>query len=305
MNACYAYYYAPADLGLGEFPPGYMRLRGFDVTTDPASADCFVLPCDIRHVTDRQIRALRYLSPETERRHVFYSNAEYPRRAFPLADAIVFRTDHNLGLARSGNSKVMTWAWAVDDLAAYVPLPEGGFEFDCHFQGWRSTPLVDTVCESVVRAGLAAHVQVHDFFYGTLESAQDPRLAELRRTFLESMQRSRLVLVPRSKPEGVVRWRFYEALSMGRVPVHFCDECVLPFEDRVDWSTCTIRIREGDAARTGSMLKEWLRTHEDEEIIAMGAHGRAIWETWLAPAVWEDVWGQVVRERVRSRERVQ
>lgn len=288
-----AFYYRPQHVGMREFPPGYFRLGGFDVTHNPHEADCLVLPTDIRHVNDAQILNLRYLKGN-EDKHVFFSLSEFPTRALPL-DALAFRTDHNEGLLAQGNTRARVWAWGVDDLKFYMPLHDDGFRFDVHAQLWRSTPLTDVTVESCLRAGLVVHDQRNDFFYGTLETANDPRLAELRLCFLETMTLSRLVLVPRSRV-AVNRYRFFEAMSMGRVPVLLCDGCLLPCADKIDYARCSIRIHDKDAHMTGEYLKEWLRTHSDEDILEMGAYGRAMWERWLAPARWEETWGELVKE---------
>lgn len=287
-----AYYYPPQHVGMTEFPPGYFKLGGFDVTDDPSAADCFVLPTDIRHVTDREIRALPCLKGN-EKRHIFFSLAEYPTRALPI-DTLAFRTDHNRSLEMV-NSLARSWCWGVENLQQYIPVPEGEFKYEIHAQLWASSPITDLAVDACVKAGLQVHDQRQDFFYGTLETNNDPRLATLRNQFLQTMSESRLVLVPRSRA-GVNRYRFFEAMSMGRVPVLLCDDCLLPCADKIDYGHCCIRIQERDAVRTGSILREWLRAHTGHELIQMGLYGRAMWERWLAPARWEQTWGELTME---------
>lgn len=292
-----AFYYSPADIGLAEFAPGYFQLGArFPATDDPSRADCFVLPTDIRHVTDAQLRALPYLHGN-ERRHVFFSLSEFPKRALPF-DALAFRTDMNCNL-RSVNPSTRVWCWGVDDLKEYVPLPEGGFRYDVHAQLWASTPFTDAAVESCQQAGLNVHDQRNPFFYGTLETAKDERLAELRKTFLESMQASRFVLVPRSRP-GINRYRFFEAMSCGRVPVLLCDECELPLADRINYDLFTVRIAEKDVSKCGERLRQILNRFSDGGLVDMGERARAAWVNWLAPAVWEARWGQLTQEHLEG-----
>lgn len=294
-----AYYYTPSHIPMREFPPGYFKLAGFDVTDDPNAADCFVLPCDIRHVSDQQICDLPFLDGN-ENRHVFFTLSEFPKRALPV-NALAFRTDHNERLRDAGNTLARAWAWGVEDLGAYAALKwdEGGFAFDVHAQMWASTPMTDDCVESCKRAGLNVHDQRNDFFYGHLETAKDPRLAELRKSFLETMQRSRFVLVPRSRP-AVNRYRFFEAMSMGRVPVLLCDECLLPCADKIEYARCSIRINERDAKRTGAILQAWMEAHSANEVVEMGLYGREMWERWLNPAWWEMTWGELTREHLEG-----
>lgn len=291
------FYYPPSVIGLSEYALGYFKFDASIIapTDDPFTADCFVLPTDIRHVTDAQILRLPYLKGN-ERRHVFFSLSEFPDRALPV-NALAFRTDHNDRLRRMGNSNARAWGWASEDLARYVKLPDGGFQFDVHAQMWASTPMTDEAVESCKRAGLTVHDQRNDFFYGHLETAKDPRLADLRLTFLETMAASKLVLVPRSRP-CVNRYRFFEALSMARIPVLFCDDCLLPSNDKIDYSKCAIWLPEREVTKTGEILKEWLETHTEKEIVGMGLYGRVAWERWLAPARWETIWSELVIEHL-------
>lgn len=291
-----AYYYTPEEAGLKKYAPGYFRLgEGWDTVLFPDAADAFVLPTDIRHVSDKQILRLPYLKGN-EGRHVFFSLSEYPDRPLPVWDAIGFRTDHNPRLAVP-NRNVMTWCWGVENLGGYVAPPAEGFEFDIHAQMWASTPLAEVTVGSCEAAGLRVHKSLNNFFYGTLESANDERLPALRRTFLETMNRSRLVLVPRSRP-GVNRYRFFEALSMGRVPVLIGDDVGLPFPDNAAWETCCLRVFESEANYIGELLRHWLASISDEELIARGLVGRELWATCFRNELWENVWGGCVAQRL-------
>lgn len=299
-----AYYYPPSVLGLSEYAPGYFKFDPSIIapTDDPHAASCFVLPTDIRHATDAQIFALPYLRLN-EARHVFFSLSEFPDRALPV-NASAFRTDHNTCLRRAGNTYARAWGWASEDLEKYVPIPDGdvfsdskGFRFDVHAQLWASSPMTDEAVESCKRAGLRVHDRRNREFYGHLETRNDPQLEPLRRTFLESMQASKLVLVPRSRP-AVNRYRFFEAMSMGRVPVLLCDDCMLSCDDKIDYARCAIRIEEFRARDTGYILRDWLHDHTLAEIISMGAYGRAAWERYLNPQKWESVWAELTVEHL-------
>lgn len=296
------FYYEPYHVELEKFAPGYFRLENFNVSLFPDVADCFVLPTDIRFISDAVLLNLPYLA-NNENRHVFFSLGENPHRALPIKNAISFRTDHNKLLCES-NPNAMTQPWPVEDLKHYMTLPpDMDFQYDVHAQLWASTPMTNTAVEACQKAKLRVHDQRNAFFYGTLESANDPRLAYLRKSFLETMCLSRTVLVPRSRP-GINRYRFYEALSMGRVPVLLCDDAVLPFPDHPLWEQCMLKIHEQDADLTGVYLKEFLASHSDADLIERGRLGRQLWAEFLAPDVWERVWGAYVTEYLTTLEGV-
>lgn len=299
------YRYSFTEAGLKEFPIGHIRLTGFQETHNPKEADCFVLPCDIRHVTDSQVVHLPYLAGNVAR-HVFFSISEFPKRVLPFDGAIVFRTDNCKGVAAK-NPSTITWAWGVDDLKDYAPVPQGGFKYDVCFQGWRSTELTDRACESILKSGLKAHIAIHDRFYGHIEtdtSNNVPGAKELRDTlrtsFLQTMSESRLSLCPRSKPEGVARWRLYEAMSAARMSVHLCDGFVPPLPDKINWSVCQYQISERDADKTGQLIEQWLANTCEPELITRGQYARRQWERWLDPQKWESMWSELVAERLQN-----
>ena len=281
------YYYTPADLGLASWPAGEMRLGGFTPTTDPYLADAFCLP-PITHWVKAQLANLPYLEGR-ERRHVVWNVADDYDEPLGIK-CLALRCDANKGLLRA-EPWTKCWPWPVEDL--YEPAVP--FQFDVVFQGWASTPLTDTVVESVGRmAHLNTHLARYPFFYGYHD--KDPDYAHYRQSFINTLRASRLSLVPRSIPSGVIRYRFYEALSAGRVPVQFNDNVVLPWPDKIDWTKCSIHIDESHADHAGEILADWLSKHTDDEIRSMGEYGRLAWQRWLNPRAWESLFGEAVKE---------
>jgi hypothetical protein len=87
-------------------------------------------------------------------------------------------------------------------------------------------------------------------------------------------------------------------MSMGRVPVQACDYCVMPFADRIDYSKCSVSIPEADVAKTDQIILDFLSDHKDDDLREMGAYGREMWERWLDPNKWEDLFGEVIKEKL-------
>jgi len=96
----------------------------------------------------------------------------------------------------------------------------------------------------------------------------------------------------------VIRYRFYEAMSMARVPVLFCDDAVLPFSNEINYGRCSIKLKESNARNAGGILKAYLKNHPDDELIAMGRYGRTSWEKFLKREKWAQMIETVVRERL-------
>ena len=87
---------------------------------------------------------------------------------------------------------------------------------------------------------------------------------------------------------------------MGRIPVWVGDDCLPPFENKIDWNYCSIRIAESDVPKTGEILRHFLQTHTDQEIIEMGMYGHDMWDRYLNDDHWEGIWAEVVTERLRE-----
>ena len=275
----------------------WYELPGFEPTTDPRQSDLFCLRQRVYWLSEQQLRGLPYLAGN-ERHHLFFDlgndGDEKCYRDFPNIPGIFIRAvcDKPM-LAR--NPTTVAWPWPVDDLGDYVEPAE--FDCDVVFQGQTANAGNTDLLNSVRRSGLHVLIKTVPSFYGAMPWGT-PEKTQLRHEFLTTMSKARLSLCFRSVPRGVVRYRFYEALSMGRVPVLFCDDAVLPFADRIDYAKCSLWLKESDAQNAGEILRDWLDEHDDAELVEMGRYGRAMWERWLNRARGGEIVERVVRERL-------
>jgi hypothetical protein len=241
------------------------------------------------------LRSLPYLKGN-ECRHVFFSICENPERTVGIP-AIIFRTDFNKYLLSLGDSTTIAWAWGSADY--YRPVEQ--FRYDVCFQGQDgSAGLTRPACKSVQESSLLSKIVINEKFYGNYEVYEPEKAIRLKEEYLDSLFESRLSLCPCSFSNKVVRYRFYEAMAAGRVPVLIGDNCILALEDRIDYSKCSIRIAETDVNETGAILKDWLSKHSDEEIIEMGNYGHGMWLDWLNDDDWDYNWSRIVKEKLNG-----
>lgn len=99
----------------------------------------------------------------------------------------------------------------------------------------------------------------------------DPTTA--RREYVENMRDSDYVLAP--KGDGNFSVRFYEAISMGRIPILIDTDVVLPLADSVDYGKFVLRVPWQDAGRIADIVAEFHARLSDEEFRAMQAAARA------------------------------
>ena len=131
---------------------------------------------------------------------------------------------------------------------------------------------------------------------------RDERLQRrLRRQYMENMLRNNYTLCVRGA--GNFSYRFYETLSIGRVPLFINTRCVLPFDDRVDWSKHCVMVDEQDAQRADEVLVAFHESVTTDELETMQRENRRLWEEWLAPmAFYQRAFDQVCAPRPCVRE---
>lgn len=274
---------------------------GFETTDDPDQADVFCVRQRLFGLTNKTIESLPFYRGDARHRHVFFGlgpdGGSHAFRDLSQFPGIFIRACTNRAMMKS-DPDIVTWPWPVDDFGKWSELPIGGFEFDVVFQGYVLGPTA-ALADSIKRTDLQSHiVSVPQFWPGMRK--QDPtHAAQLKESYCRTMQAARIALCPNSNPRGAIRYRFYEAMSMGRVNLFVGDQCVLPHEDIIDWGSCIIKLEESNLDHAGEFLVDWLGHHSDETIKSMGLRAQEIWKKWLRRDVWGEIVGKIVRERLK------
>ena len=102
---------------------------------------------------------------------------------------------------------------------------------------------------------------------------------ELRRQFIANILQSDYVLTV--KGNGNYSQRFYETLSLGRIPLLIDTECLLPLENFLDYKKFCLFVDYKEIDRIGDILSEFHRTLKDEEFLHMQNQARAAFENSL------------------------
>jgi len=317
MNTLKVYYYTDREVGLPWTGPDadrvewcksqgipHPRFVWYDwpesvTTTDPKQADVYVVRQRLYGLTDKMIESLPYYRGDARHRHVFFGLGPDGPKAFrdlSRFPGVFFRACVSRNMLKT-DPDIIAWPWPVMGVGEYTALPPGGFKYDAVLQGQVTGP-TQAAISSVEKSSLRSHiVNLHGFF-STIRRENPVAGVRLRKSYLETMQASRIALCPNGNPWGAIRYRLYETMSMGRVNLFIGDNCVLPLSDRIDWQNCIVQIADRDAHRTGELLEQWLSKHNDDEIVAMGLHAQKAWATWLARENWGIIVGKLVRERL-------
>lgn len=77
--------------------------------------------------------------------------------------------------------------------------------------------------------------------------------------------------------------RFFELLCAGRIPVFINTDCVLPFEDLIDYRKHVVWIECDHISDAGQIISEFNRSVGGEAFAQMMRDNRRLWEEWLSP----------------------
>nr|MDQ3805076.1 glycosyltransferase family 47 protein [Acidobacteriota bacterium] len=108
-----------------------------------------------------------------------------------------------------------------------------------------------------------------------------PLVRQSRAEFYENMFGSDYVLCARGM--GNYSIRFYETLCSGRIPVFVNTDCVLPFEEWVDWRQYCVWVEEEELPHIAERVAEFHERLSPAEFQDLQMACRRLWEEWLSP----------------------
>lgn len=284
------YIYPPAVVGLTDWPSGTLRLDGIDVTTEPAQADLFVIPGALTQLFPNReaLERLPYFR-DHESRHVAFDCSD--NEPLYKTSAILIRCNTRKWYLEK-DPRTISWPWPVEDYSECIDVPAGGFRFDVSFQAWLSSDCRKLSAQSCRdTAGLVLDFATYSDFTGYI--FHEPEGVRRRAEFRRSMRESRIALCPESIP-GVFPYRFFEAMSAGRVPLLIGNNFVFPWADDIPYSSFSLHIMS--ANRAGPAALEFIRGHSDSDLIDMGRLGRKYWERFLDSRKWPQLHAEAVRK---------
>lgn len=289
--------YQPHHAGLSAWPQGTLRLEGMEITDIPEAADVFVIPGALTAIfrDANDLRRLTYFAGRENRHVAFDCSDNEPLYRLPCL--FIRCNTRTWYFQRDPNT--VAWPWPVENFAECVEVPDGGFRYDVSFQGWLSSKARRESVECFSRdrglkCDMAAYSDFCGYIYDTPEGVR--RRAEFRR----SMRESRIALCPESIP-GVLPYRFFEAMSAGRIPLLVGSCYVLPFAEEISYADFTITVESAGAAHVNHAVHEFLSKHSDAEIAERGKLARAMWEKWLDREKWPALMAYAVEKQINAR----
>ncbi len=290
----------------------YLQTPLFEVVEDPLAADFFLAPHNYNYLRNEPeyMNKLVDLAKEYNKKIILF----YPGdRAEPVLwpQTIVFRQSQYKSRLRS-NEIIMPGY--VEDLGRYKEfIPRTKEERPVvGFCGWAALPnfkaelrfiikiILQRVGEMVgkrvipERQGLwfrrralavleksrliKASFIIRKSYSGNEKTiALDKDIA--RAEYIDSIYESDLTLA--IKGDGNFSTRFYEVLSLGRIPLFIDTDCVLPLEDVLKYDEFIIRISHSDLDRIDTIVADRLSKISAEEFMLMQKRAKEAFDRYL------------------------
>jgi hypothetical protein len=284
--------------------PEDFALTGVTLAARPEDADFLIVPQSMKAIGPEEVRYLDEAcatAREHGKRAILFLSGDYAHRVHAERPELIVFKGAEYGSGRKGNEVV--FAPFVEDLGQSVAAPlrakgEKPVISFCGYaglSGWRAK--LKYHAENLFRtlAGDETHKRgiyfrkkamrgltgdgrvetrfiVRDSFSGNLSTASSDA-ATLRKEYVDSIVGSDFVLCP--KGDANYSSRFYETLSLGRIPVLIDTDMVLPLAGSLDYDSFIVRVPHQDAARAGDYVLARWNALSGEEWNAMQARAKA------------------------------
>jgi hypothetical protein len=86
-----------------------------------------------------------------------------------------------------------------------------------------------------------------------------------------------------SRGAGNFSYRFYQILSMGRIPILLDTDSVLPFEDIIDYDKHSLIVNLNDINSLGKKIIEFFNQKNSDELYGIQKNNRKLYEDFLSP----------------------
>ena len=129
-----------------------------------------------------------------------------------------------------------------------------------------------------LKSCLEDHRITSDFTLTTLEQSWDP--IKSKTPFIQNILNNQYNICVSG--HGNYSFRLYEVMSAGRIPVFINTDCVLPFEEFIDWKKHVVWIEEKDAKNTSQAISDFHETIHADDFIQLQKNNRKLWEDMLS-----------------------
>ena len=277
--------------------------RLFSITDSPEACDFFLLPFEFSFEPE-DVKESQSFALEAEKFNkkviIFFNSDSFEQ--IPIYNSIVFRTSFYKSNQKKNEFSVPGWSrdfgfFKTKTKKSVLPtVSYCGYvdylNFSDRFNWWRLfrkyTGRANVVNEyGPILRGKAVRKLVSDnridanfiIRQGFWAGGMDKKMA--RKQYVENMHSCDYALVARGA--GNFSYRLYEVLSCGKIPIFINSDCVLPFDNIIDWKKYVIWIEENQVDQIAQKLLDFHAGISDEEMIEKKLLSRKLYDEWICP----------------------
>ncbi|OGY90835.1 MAG: hypothetical protein A3H70_03840 [Candidatus Komeilibacteria bacterium RIFCSPLOWO2_02_FULL_48_11] len=309
----------------------------FEIVADPNDADYFLLPHDYFLLFVREneyMQRFAALAEKYGKKVIVFAHGD-PEIDIPINNSIVFRIarygrnkkpneiimpvygedllqDRPLSIRRKGAKPVVGFCgWARlgsarEKLAYYVKdaiwsvknfLP-GNQHLGPERQGmWFRRQAIKILEKSSL---VESNFKIRESFSGHRTTIKlDP--AQARAEYIDNMLNSDFILTV--KGGGNCSMRFYEALSLGRIPLFIKTDNVLPFEDIINYREFVVFVNYDEVDLIDTKLSDFYNALSDDDFIQKQKRARETYEKYLRLDSFFRLIPDILNKKASQRER--
>ena len=280
----------------------------FEIVAEPSEAAAFLLPFEFSFDTESliQVKHLDNLAKQYNKKIITFYNSDFDK-ALPIANAIIFRTSFYKSKKKPNEYAIPGWSanFLTSETKNLLPAlvkPKDPVISYCgyidyitlkqRFHWWRIYKKVMRKTEKMQEIGpilrgkairtLLKDKRIKTNFIirnGFWAAGMDKKTA--RNEYIKNMMNADYALVVRGA--GNFSYRLYEALSLGKIPVFIDTDCVLPFDNFIDWKKYVVWINENEISNISQKLIEFHNRLSTKEYNELKLNCRKLYEEWICP----------------------
>lgn len=104
---------------------------------------------------------------------------------------------------------------------------------------------------------------------------------KIRQEYVGNLSESIYALTTRGN--GNFSTRFYEVLSLGKIPIFINTDCVLPYEKNIDWKKISVWVEDYELGKTADKIIEFNKNNNGENIKNIQREIYSIYKQWISP----------------------
>lgn len=120
---------------------------------------------------------------------------------------------------------------------------------------------------------------VRRFYSSHVNTIKLPK-EEIRKQYIDNLQNSDFALCVRG--EANASCRFYEALSLGKIPFVVTTNSIWPLSETIDYSKFSVMVDFNDLDKACTKIADFYKNISNEEFIQMQKNAREVFEQYLS-----------------------